>query len=274
MAALVMHYPDMLRFRATSPYITRMREAMAERVIAESEVLAWASAVRRSFAPPKKALDAVDTEGDRSKVVVDLLKRQSEQIELLILENTRLEDRLQAVEAQLRNAIPGGENITSAHTTDALSNDTAPAAASVVRSKKKGSQSQSATWYECFTAEPRVYTSTSVTKAALYEFRHMAGFMMLFLPNGFMLDAGSPAFKAEVLSLGEQAQVNTIDFVKASGSFATACGTVMKVLRQLQKNGKLDAHIAQFHERVDRGDIVGRTPNAANAFFIRIRPSL
>jgi hypothetical protein len=221
MAALVMHYPDMLRFRATSPYITRMREAMAERVIAESEVLAWASAVRRSFAPPKKALDAVDTEGDRSKVVVDLLKRQSEQIELLIRQNTRLEDRLQAVEAQLRDAIPGGESITSAHT-DPLSNDTTPAAASVVLSKKKGSQSLSATWYEWFTDEPRVYASTSVKKAALYEYRYMAGFMMLFLPNGFMLDAGSPAFKAEVLSLGEQAQANTIDFVKVSGSSATA----------------------------------------------------
>jgi hypothetical protein len=89
---------------------------MVERAVGESEVLGWVSAVRRSFAPPKKELDTVDTEGDSSKVVVDLLKHQSEQIELLILQNKRSKERLQAMKAQLLEPVPGrADNTTSAH---------------------------------------------------------------------------------------------------------------------------------------------------------------
>lgn len=70
-----------------------------------------------------------------------------------------------------------------------------------------------------------------VKGAALYKFRHIVGYMMLFLPNGFQLAATSPAYMAEALALGEQAQARTIDFVKAIGSSAVVCGTVVKVLR-------------------------------------------
>lgn len=52
MATLVMHYPDMLRFRDSSPYVTRMCEAMMERAVWGSELLAWAATIRRAFMPP------------------------------------------------------------------------------------------------------------------------------------------------------------------------------------------------------------------------------
>lgn len=173
------------------------------------------------------------------------------------------------MEAQLRAVAPGNSksnNLSSSEATPAIQTS-APTAMSVVRAKKKGSQSLSVTWYDGL-AEPHVFVSQSVTKAALYEFRHMGGYMMLFLLDGFQLDAKSPAFKAEVLALGEQAQANSIDFVKASESSAVVCGTVVKFLRQLQKNGKLDTHIARFHERADSGDIIDPTPKAAHASFI------
>ncbi|RAW33156.1 hypothetical protein PC110_g10521 [Phytophthora cactorum] len=140
-----------------------------------------------------------------------------------------------------------------------------------VRPKKKGSQSLSAVWYEWFTAEPRVHASRSIQKTTLYEFRHTAGYMMLFIPSGFALDAASPAFKSEVLSLGEKAQEITRAFLKTNGSTAAA-GTVLKAFRKLYKAGKIDAHIAQFHDRVERGEVVDPTPPAAFPRFIRFTP--
>ncbi|EGZ06267.1 hypothetical protein PHYSODRAFT_532321, partial [Phytophthora sojae] len=140
--------------------------------------------------------------------------------------------------------------------------------------KKKGSQSLSALWYEWLTAEPRVYASRSVKKTTLYEFRHAVGYMMLFLPNGFALDVAASAFKNEVLNMGQHAQANALAFLKANGSSALAAGTALKALRKLHKTGKLDALIADFHERVTNGAIVDPTPAAALPTFIRLQPNL
>ncbi|EGZ24741.1 hypothetical protein PHYSODRAFT_372565, partial [Phytophthora sojae] len=128
------------------------------------------------------------------------------------------------------------------------------------RARKKGAQSLSAVRFQWFTAEPRVYASRSVKKTALYEYRHLAGYLMLFLPEGFALDTSSPAYKSEVLELGNKAQQNALTFLKSHGSSAVAAGTALKALRQMQKLGKLDELITQFHERINRGVIVGPTP--------------
>ncbi|KAE9288409.1 hypothetical protein PF001_g20529 [Phytophthora fragariae] len=141
-----------------------------------------------------------------------------------------------------------------------------------IRPKKKGSQSLSSVWFEWFTSEPRVYASRSVKKTTLYEFRHAVGYMLLFLPIGFALDGASDAFKSEVLSAGVKAQDNTLAFLNANGSSALAVGTVIKALRKLHKEGKLDEHIAQFHERSNAGSIVDPTPASALPAFIRLQP--
>ncbi|KAG3106345.1 hypothetical protein PI125_g13193 [Phytophthora idaei] len=40
--SLLMHFPDMLRLCATSPFISKIREIMSERAVCESELLVWA----------------------------------------------------------------------------------------------------------------------------------------------------------------------------------------------------------------------------------------
>jgi hypothetical protein len=141
-----------------------------------------------------------------------------------------------------------------------------------VRWKTKGSQALSAVWFEWLTSKPRVYTSRSVKKTTLYEFRHAVGYMMLFLPIGFALDEASYAFKSEVLNVGGKAQDNALAFLKASGSSALAVSTVIKALRKLYKAGKLDLHISHFHERIEAGRIVDPTPASALPIFIRLQP--
>ncbi|KAJ8561962.1 hypothetical protein ON010_g7714 [Phytophthora cinnamomi] len=210
-----------------------------------------------------------DNEEKPSPALIDLLKRQSEQIDVLILQNKRLDERMLAVEAQLHILTNGTASSARRFetacdgVTDAVTEQQSALEAKAPRSKKKGAQSLSAIWFEWFTAEPRVYASRSVKKTALYEYRHITGYLMLFLPLGFKLDTSSPAYKSEVLELGDTVQQNTLAFLKAHGSSAVAAGTALKALRQMQKLGKLDSHIAQFHERDERGDVVDPTPPAA-----------
>ncbi|KAG3117095.1 hypothetical protein PI124_g4494 [Phytophthora idaei] len=128
-------------------------------------------------------------------------------------------------------------------------------------------------WFEWFTAEPRVYASPAVKKTTLYEFRHITGYMMLLLPTDFALDAPSPAYKDEVLVLGNKSQEKDLGLLKAPRSSAVAAGTALKVLRPLHRQGKLDEHIAQFHEPVDSASVVDPTPPSALPTFVRVRPS-
>ncbi|GMF55318.1 unnamed protein product [Phytophthora fragariaefolia] len=98
--------------------------------------------------------------------------------------------------------------------------------------------------------------------------------MMLFLPMGFALDEASPAFKSETINRGQKAEANTLVFLKANGPSALAAGTALKALRKLHNDGKLDAQIAQFHERAVNGSIVDPTPASALPVFIRLQPNL
>ncbi|GMF58897.1 unnamed protein product [Phytophthora fragariaefolia] len=238
-----MHYPDILLLAESCTLVSRMREIMAARSIGEAEVLAWSATIRRTFIPPPEASSPRDCSCHAS-AVLQLIKRQSDQIEVLTLQNKRLEDRQLALEARLSRQLdfpaiskrPSGDSTTQPAAT--------PSASQVqptVRPKKKGSQSLSAVWHEWFTAEPRVYVSRSVKKAALYEFRYATGYMMLFLPMGFALDEASPAFKSETLNLGQKAEANTLVFLKANGSPALAADTALKALRKLHKDGKRNA---------------------------------
>ncbi|KAG3250491.1 hypothetical protein PI124_g4901 [Phytophthora idaei] len=209
-ATLLMHYPDMLRLCEGGPLVLKMREAMAERSIGEAEVLAWSSSIRRVFMPPQE-LESLPSpargDTDQITVLLEHVQRQTEKIEVLILQNKRLEERLLAVEHHMHvPATTTTQDPSSgvASSSSAVSHSTGHATPKVARAKKKGSQSLAAIWLEWFTAEPRVYTSSAVKKTTFYEFRHITGYMMLFLPTGLALDASSPAYKDEVLALGKK----------------------------------------------------------------------
>ncbi|KAG3059777.1 hypothetical protein PI125_g24992 [Phytophthora idaei] len=274
-ATLFLLYPGMLRFCDSSPFVVKMREAMVARSIGESEVLAWSSTIRREFIPASQPSTSPSDDSDRLGVVLKLVQRQTEQISVLILQNKQLEERLLAVEDKLHT--PSGTT-----TQEDIGRDAAPSVNTelysqpppkAARAKRKGSQSLEAMWFEWFTAEPRVYASQSIKKKALYELRHVTGYLMLFLPTSFALDLSSPAFKSEVLVLGKQAQGNALAFLKKHGSSAVAAGTALKALRKIHKLGKLNDHIAQYHDRLDQGAVVDPTPSAALPAFIWVKPS-
>ncbi|POM79213.1 Hypothetical protein PHPALM_3164 [Phytophthora palmivora] len=88
-ATLVMHYPNVLLLANSSAFIVRMRESMAALAIGEAEQLAWRVAIRRAFTPSPALTESHDCSA-QCTALVDLLKKQSEQINILILQNKRI----------------------------------------------------------------------------------------------------------------------------------------------------------------------------------------
>ncbi|GMF47024.1 unnamed protein product [Phytophthora fragariaefolia] len=130
--------------------VGRMREIIAALSIGEAEVLAWSATIRRAFIPLPEASSPSGCSCDAS-AVLQLIKRQSEPIEVLILQNKRLEDRQLDLEAQLRTQldIPSiSEQPSGASTTQPAATPTASQVQPTIRLKKKSSQSLSAVWYE------------------------------------------------------------------------------------------------------------------------------
>ncbi|KAG3223227.1 hypothetical protein PC129_g6082 [Phytophthora cactorum] len=100
-ATLFLHYPDMLHFCDSSPFVVKIREAMVVQSIGESEVLAWSSTIRREFIPASQPSTSPSDDSDRLGIVLKLVQRQTEQISVLILQNKQLEERLLAAEDKL-----------------------------------------------------------------------------------------------------------------------------------------------------------------------------
>ncbi|KAG4054988.1 hypothetical protein PC123_g9909 [Phytophthora cactorum] len=156
----------MLRFCGSSPFVVKMREAMAARSIGESDVLAWSSTIRREFIPASMSSTSPSNDSGRLGLVLKLVQHRIEQISALILQNKQLEERLLAVEDKLHS--PSGTT-----TQEVIGSNAAPSVNTVpnsqparrpARAKRKVSQSLAVMWFEWFTAEPRIYASKSIKK--------------------------------------------------------------------------------------------------------------
>jgi hypothetical protein len=260
MATLILHFPEMELHRPKSPYVLRIHEVLEVLGMRCSELLAWSISLRAAFYPP--AEDSNDTTTESHSDVLALLNKLSKQLDELLLRQTRVEERLAALEAKPAS-IEQAQNTTPQHSEE-------PAQGQPKRARKRASKALSTVWFEWFTAVPRLYESATVSKAVLHESRHAVSYMMICLPSGFKLDPGSSGYKAEVHALGVEAEKRTLEFLAAQGSQAVAVGSVVKAMRALQKAGQLNALLDQYRERFLEGDIVDPTPQAALPSFIRM----
>ncbi|POM64794.1 LOW QUALITY PROTEIN: Hypothetical protein PHPALM_19623 [Phytophthora palmivora] len=93
-AILVMHYPDMLLLADSSAFIVGMRESLVALAIGEAEMLRCDPASIHTVAGTTESYDC----STQYTALDDLLKKHSEPINILILQNKRIEERLLAVE--------------------------------------------------------------------------------------------------------------------------------------------------------------------------------
>ncbi|EGZ07818.1 hypothetical protein PHYSODRAFT_339711 [Phytophthora sojae] len=78
MATLILHFPEMERHRLDSPYA--------------SELLAWSITLRAAFKPP--AEEKQETAAESSQNMIRVLEKLSQQLDELLLRQTRVEERL------------------------------------------------------------------------------------------------------------------------------------------------------------------------------------
>ncbi|KAG3238406.1 hypothetical protein PI124_g16633 [Phytophthora idaei] len=116
-----------------------MREATSARAIAES-VLVWSATIRRAFAPLSEPNPSLADGEDRLSSLLQLVQHQTDQIDVLILQNKQLEQRLIDVEGQICTV---GSTTTHAATTNGVSSSAHPhpppqPVAKVAHAKRKG----------------------------------------------------------------------------------------------------------------------------------------
>ncbi|EGZ29033.1 hypothetical protein PHYSODRAFT_322617 [Phytophthora sojae] len=259
MATLILPFPEMERHRLDSPYVRRIHEALGVLNIQTSELLAWSITLRAAFNPP--AEEKQETATESSQNMIRVLEKLSQQLDELLLRQTRVEERLAVLGANAES-IDKKTNTTEQQHEDVEQSQPK-------RARKRASKALSTVWFEWFTAVPRMYESTTVSKAILHESRHAVAFMMLYSPSGFKLDPASPAYKAEVHAVGVEAEKKTLEYLAAQGSQAVAVGSVVKAMRALHKAGHLSVLLDQFRERYYEGEVVDPTPNSALPPFLR-----
>jgi len=257
-ATLILHFPEMERHRLDSPSVRRIHEALVLNIQA-SELLAWSITLRAAFNPP--AEEKQETAAESSQDMIRVLEKLSQQLDELLLRQTRVEEKLAALGANAES-IDKPTNTTEQQHQELEQSQPK-------RARKRASKALSTVWFEWFTAVPRMYESTTVTKATLHESRHAVAFKMLCLPSGFKLDPASPAYKAEVHTLGVEAEKKTLEYLAAQGSQAVAVGSVVKAMRALHNAGHLSVLLDQFRERYHEGEVVDPTANSALPPFLR-----
>lgn len=94
-------------------------------------------------------------------------------------------------------------------------------------------------------------------------------YMMLFLPCGFKLDPRSPAYKAEVQALGDEVERSLLAFAAARGSTAKSAGTVVTLMRALERSGDLKCLVEAHKNLRAEGDVVDPTPTSALPRYLR-----
>lgn len=76
--------------------------------------------------------------------------------------------------------------------------------------------------------------------------------MKLFLPDGYDV-TGS---KADVLQAGKDAEANILTFLRGHHKKTKAYGTVVKALKRMHTEGKLDDHILRHQALTAQGRVV------------------
>ncbi|KAE9040318.1 hypothetical protein PR001_g7129 [Phytophthora rubi] len=255
-----MHLPEMERHRSGRLYVIRIYEALGVLGIRASELLAWSLTLRAAFNPPAEDKEQTATAAPSS--VLNALEKLSQQMDELILRQTRVEERLAALETNSGSITKQAHISTQRHCKE-------PTQGQPKRARKRALKALTTVWFEWFTAVPRMYESTSVSKATLHESRHAVAYMMLCVSSKFKLDLSSTGYKAEVHAVGVEAEKPALEFLVAQGSQAAAIGSVFKAMRALHKAGQLDSLVAQFREIYFEGDIIDPTPHSALRSFMR-----
>ncbi|ETN13704.1 hypothetical protein PPTG_08447 [Phytophthora nicotianae INRA-310] len=122
------------------------------------------------------------------------------------------------------------------------------------------SKSPAAIWYEWYAKTPRLWdVSSNRQKKSAYK--QITNYMKLFLPEGFALDPSTPSYCDEVMRAGMQVERCLFEFFGDHGIKSRNGSSVLKQLRKLHREGKLELLIKAYVARVNTGKISDPAPN-------------
>ncbi|EGZ14279.1 hypothetical protein PHYSODRAFT_335926 [Phytophthora sojae] len=250
-ATAILHYPDMLRLRPESLYIERVQEVLSQVQAAQAEIAAWSMAIHRTLQPSKN--DTPRSPAPRRVEDDELLRRQT----LLLKQQAQILGGLAAeVKAlnQREQRLEHPSDVTTAPSTtaaDSLSSsssalsDTASGAATRAHSRAKP---LATVWYEWFLPP---LPSARPNRRRYHECKVAVACMRVFLPAGYSVTGDEVTAKGRILSSGREAEANVLAFLEAENVKAKSHGTIVKVLKRMYAQGKLDDRIRN-HQRLQQ----------------------
>ncbi|EGZ25943.1 hypothetical protein PHYSODRAFT_399496, partial [Phytophthora sojae] len=100
-------------------------------------------------------------------------------------------------------------------------------------------------WFEWYAKTSKLWeVCESRQKKSIYK--QITNYMKLFLPTGFALDPTSETYSDAVMRIGQEAQTNLYQCFEDHGVTRKQGSSVLKVLRELHRAGKLDSKIKAY----------------------------
>ncbi|KAF4045582.1 hypothetical protein GN244_ATG02031 [Phytophthora infestans] len=224
------------------------------------EITAWALTIHADVAKQERSctLTSVAENGPQASVEdyvrkqTTLLERQTSLISELTTQVNLLADRMR----QLEN----GSSYVPEHSKIAEAAEAAAAPFSQMKSQGKTqsrANSPSSVWYEWF-CDLSPFTHTN--KRRHHECKVTVAFMWLFLPYGYNVISDDGQLKARILQSGLEAEAGIQALLAEENITAKSYGTIVKVLKRLHTDGKLNNHITRFQTLQQQGLVLDPTP--------------
>jgi hypothetical protein len=244
-AYLIRGYPELKAMSPTGASIVRRIEgALAYLDIGLERMLAWS--VHLQAQPMNVAEEAVAT-SEQSSQSSAALKALADSQQLLV-------DRIRWLEEQLEAR--DGRQSTAKRSASAAGLEEAPTKPAKQR-RKAGLADH---WYQWYASVPPMWTCSASDRRSKSTTKHIVSFMRLLATDGYTLDPKSETYRSTVMSLGQQLEARTLEFLKDQGQTATSGGTVLKAMRLLQTTGALDSLIDHHVALVATGRLVDPMP--------------
>ncbi|KAF4140007.1 hypothetical protein GN958_ATG10757 [Phytophthora infestans] len=224
------------------------------------EITAWALTIHADVAKQERSctLTSVAENGPQASVE-DYVRKQTTLLERqtsLISELTTQVNLLADIMRQLEN----GSSYVPEHSKIAEATEAAAAPFSQMKSQGKTqsrANSPSSVWYEWF-CDLSPFTHTN--KRRHHECKVTVAFMWLFLPYGYNVISDDGQLKARILQSGLEAEAGIQALLAEENITAKSYGTIVKVLKRLHTDGKLNNHITRFQTLQQQGLVLDPTP--------------
>lgn len=250
-ATLLLHYPSLVKINAKTPAMKTIHLCAEASGVTTTNLLAWSQRLTASNEHANTTAEAMTEENVKANAA---LNYQTALIERLIEVNRSLEARVNSLEAAMNNT----EGETLARDNQAKRVRDEDEIVPVKRRRRSKTIPLVDTWFAWYTAVPRGWQSTNKHKKS--DSKQLVAFMRLFIEDGYALDELSSSYKDTVRQLGELASNKVTVFLGEQGVPSKGSNAVLKVLRQMHREGKLNSLISAYHQRFTIGRVVDPTP--------------